>query len=231
MSKKYFCRAEPTNSKDYYPTPPWATRALFEKVLSHPSITNLSFYNSEMTALEPACGQGYMSVVLRDYFHGLDSYDIQDFGYGMVADFLKMPYDDLEWGYDWVITNPPFNHEMPAKFALKALTFANKGVAIFARFHLIEGKWRYDNLFSKHPPTFVAPFVERVTIIKNEVTRENKSVTPYAWFIWDNRADVIKQPETKIIWIPPCKKELERNEDYNGTPNGIRQRREHQEAQ
>jgi len=33
------------------------------------------------TCLEPACGQGYMSETLKEYFGAVSSFDILDYGY------------------------------------------------------------------------------------------------------------------------------------------------------
>src|ERR1039458_4492070 len=95
-------RVEPDDSLDDFPTPPWATRALIEHVLTEhkPLLRNL-------TCLEPACGAGHMAKVLKEYFREVGSWDIFNYGYGGVRDFLTYPYEESSW--DWVITNPPFN--------------------------------------------------------------------------------------------------------------------------
>src|SRR3984893_15065568 len=89
-------RAELKNSLDDFPTPPWATRALVEHV-----ITSKDSLGS-MTCLEPACGRGHMSVALAGYFRNVTSYDVFDYRFGHVADFLKSNHP--ERSYDWVIT-------------------------------------------------------------------------------------------------------------------------------
>ena len=54
-------RNEALDSFDDFPTPPWATRALMEHVLNLKKVQT-------MTCREPACGRGYMSKVLEEYF-------------------------------------------------------------------------------------------------------------------------------------------------------------------
>jgi hypothetical protein len=56
-------RVEPDDSLDYFPTPPFATRALLELVLqaSQDALRNAS-------AREPACGEGHIAEVLTEYF-------------------------------------------------------------------------------------------------------------------------------------------------------------------
>ena len=55
-------RIEAKDSPDDFPTPPWATRALIEHIIS----TKRSL--ATQTCLEPACGAGHMAKVLREYF-------------------------------------------------------------------------------------------------------------------------------------------------------------------
>src|SRR5262245_39903270 len=94
-------RSEAKDSRDDFPTPPLATRALLEHVLVRPLVT------PQMTCLEPACGTGHMDKVLWEYFAETTASDVYPYGYGGVADFLKGPHEVAS--YDWVITNPPFN--------------------------------------------------------------------------------------------------------------------------
>ena len=48
-------RVEPADSPDDFPTPPWATRALLQHVLSSAELGSL-------TCLEPACGAGHITL-------------------------------------------------------------------------------------------------------------------------------------------------------------------------
>jgi hypothetical protein len=55
-------RGEPRDSLDDFPTPPWATRALCEKLIgAGHDLTGMSEW-------EPARGQGYMARPLAEYF-------------------------------------------------------------------------------------------------------------------------------------------------------------------
>ena len=76
-------RAEARDSLDDFPTPPWATRALIEHVLDN------KVHLSKMVCLEPACGVGHMSKVLREYFGEVRSADIYPYGYGEVSSRLS----------------------------------------------------------------------------------------------------------------------------------------------
>src|SRR3954468_11636323 len=98
-------RAEPLDSLDNFPTPPWATRALCEQ------LTRGGLDLSRMSVWEPACGQGYMARPLADYFGRVSASDIHPYGFGDVRDFLTCDLGlDLseEQGVDAIITNPPF---------------------------------------------------------------------------------------------------------------------------
>ena len=76
-------RVHSAKSLDFSPTPPWATRALMMCVL--PTL-GVSDFNS---VWEPACGEGHMAEVLREYFAEVSATDIFDYGYGdAVHDFL-----------------------------------------------------------------------------------------------------------------------------------------------
>lgn len=194
-------RHEPPDSPDNFPTPPWATRALLTHVIIH------SAYGE--TCLEPACGAGHMSRVLEEYFPSVHSSDAFDSSCGTLRDFLKSPYPP--GSYDWVITNPPFKHA--EEFVLEGLQVARIGVAMLCRTVFLESSGRYNNLFSTQPPSVFAQFVERVPMVKGRVDPKASTATSYAWFVWFKG-----HSHSRLAWIPPCRKSLERPEDYPGPP-------------
>jgi hypothetical protein len=197
-------RSEAKDSLDDFPTPPWATRALIEHVLR--SKSGLRKY----TCLEPACGAGHMSKVLAEYFRQVQSSDIHDYGYGEVKDYLKAPLPVN--AFDWVITNPPFRSA--EEFVLRSLKIARRGVAILARTVFIESVGRYDRLFQRHPPSSFAQFTERVPMVKGRLDRKASTATGYGWLVWEKE---ISGPPG-LVWIPPCRKSLERDLDYELPP-------------
>ena len=93
----------------------------------------------------------------------------------------------------------------------QALDVAKEGVAILARTVFIESVGRYHSLFRRMPPSKFAPFTERVAMVKGRLDRKASTATSYAWLVWE-KGDV--GAETKVIWIPPCRKQLERENDY-----------------
>src|SRR5262245_14564477 len=97
-------RQEPADSLDYFPTPPWATRALVEHVF--PALGIRPSDLAGMDALEPACGEGHMAEPLAEYFGRVIATDLHDYGYGEApVDFLD---ESTKLDADWIITNPPF---------------------------------------------------------------------------------------------------------------------------
>jgi hypothetical protein len=198
-------RVEDKDSYDYFPTPPWATRALIKYVLE-PIVWDREL----LTCLEPACGQGHMVRPLQEFFGTVNGSDIQDFGQDVVYDFLD-DWTTPRGSYDWMITNPPFNRA--EEFIDKGLEVARQGVAIIARTTFLESKGRYERLFKRNPPTFFAQFVERVPMYKGRLVKGGTTATGYAWFVWDHAVHSVEG--TKVLWIPPCRKELEKDSDYD----------------
>jgi hypothetical protein len=194
-------RSEAKDSLDDFPTPPWATRALVEYVLRSKKALN------HQTCLEPACGAGHMSKVLAEYFKAVQSFDIHDYRYGEVKDYLKTPLPVNS--FDWVITNPPFR--LAEEFALRSLKVARRGVAILARTVFMESVGRYERLFQKDPPSKFAQFTERVPMVKGRLDRKASTATGYCWLVWEKESS--GRPE--VIWIPPCRKSFERDTDYD----------------
>ena len=190
-------------SLDFFPTPPWATRALMEKVINSRSIPR-------MRCLEPACGAGHMVRPLAEYFATVIAEDIEDYGWiGLDAqiDFLA-PLYGFQRQVDWIVTNPPFNKA--AEFALRAMELSTRGVALFARTTFLESKGRYESLFKTLPPT-VAVFSERVPLVKGRLDRKAFSATSYSWFVWQKHGI----GSGRYMVIPPCRAELEKEADYD----------------
>jgi hypothetical protein len=194
-------RTEAKDSPDDFPTPPWATRALIEHVL------NVFDPLSQKTCLEPACGAGHMAQPLKEYFSEVLCSDAHNYGYGQVRDFLDCPYGPNS--VDWVITNPPFR--LAEEFVIQALNVAKEGVAILARTVFIESVGRYRNLFERIPPALFAQFCERVPMVKGRLDRKATTATGYAWLVWDKKT---LNTIPRLVWIPPCRKQLERENDY-----------------
>lgn len=198
-------RVEADDSLDYFPTPPWATRALIDLVL----FEALSIEVKDAIAWEPACGEGHIAEVLSEYFREVVASDIHDYGYGEhVVDFLVCEQLARKEDADWIITNPPFG-DLSEAFLLHAMKLAKVGVAIFVRLQWLETNGRYERVFSQFPPTLIAFFAERVNLCKGRWDPEGTTATAYIWLVWVKG----KNPRAPF-WIPPgCREAFARPDD------------------
>lgn len=217
-------RKAPRDGLEDFPTPPWAVRAGIEYAIK-PAMRLSGFFDpayalSKMEAWEPACGRGFMADALTEAFHRVRASDIADYGYrsgqwGQINDFTS---DDDDGGnprhYNWIITNPPFGslpkeHVSRAeKFTLRALELASTGVAMLVRANFLEGTGRYERIFSKRPPSIIAYFTERVSIVPGKVDPKANQPTAYVWLVWT------AAPPQPVVWIPPCRAALTRADDH-----------------
>ena len=170
---------------DYFPTPPWAARAGAEL------ITRLD--PAARTCWEPACGGGHMAWGLKDYFPaGVAVSDVANHGAlasGWSAweelDFLSrvaLTHFKAYPAPDWIITNPPFKDG--EAFIRQGWRVARRGVAMLLRLQFIEGVGRHKLFTEDCPLTVLAPFCERVPMVKGRWDPEASSATAYAWFIF-----------------------------------------------
>jgi hypothetical protein len=194
-------RIEPKDSLDDFPTPRWATRALIHEWFGPDA--NLT----DLTCLEPACGVGNMSKVLKHYFAEVHSYDIHAYGFGQVRDFLSYPYEPES--YDSVITNPPFR--LAEQFIVRALPIARRGVLVIVRTVFLEGVGRLTRLFRPRPPSAILQFSERVPMLKGRLDKSATTATAYAGLVWEKQC---KREAPYVLWVPPSRRQLERDSDY-----------------
>lgn len=191
-------RVEPADSLDYFPTHPWATRALLAE------LERRGEDFSAATCWEPACGEGYMALPLQETFARVYASDIFDYsgtwpGQDGVCNFLE---DDAASSFfgaappDWIITNPPFNDG--AKFALQARRRALRGVAMFVRVQFLECLERYRDLFGRQRPALILQFSERVPLLRGRCDPRASTATAYCWIVWIGQAE-----KTEYDWLPP----------------------------
>ena len=148
---------------------------------------------------ECACGAGHLVGALARLGHEVYATDLVDRGCGdSGVDFL-METDAHEC--DAIVTNPPYRYAM--EFVLHALEILPIGgvCAMFLKTTFLEGKTRYRELFSKHPPKYILQFSERVLCAKNGdfegMKRGGGSAVAYAWYIFEKGY----KGETIIRWI------------------------------
>ncbi|MBT0779569.1 hypothetical protein [Paracoccus sp. pheM1] len=203
-------RAEPHDSLDDFPTPPWATRAFcewLEEQWLHGSAPADESHVIGMTCREPAANRGHMAGPLGEYFDAVEASDVHDYGVGFpVRDYLFGPLPSM---VDWTITNPPFR--LAEQFIQRALATSRRGVAVIVRSAFLEGVGRYRDLFSAFPPSDILQFTERVVMHKGRLSAKGSTATAYCWIVW--RKDLTGDG-TRFHWIAPCRKRLERDGDY-----------------
>lgn len=221
------------DSLEYFPTPPWATRALCRFLsgdrglppLARPLIEDECDLTA-MSAWEPACGEMHMARPMAEYFGSVRATDV--FRYGPdhgICDFLTTGRTHPP--VDWLITNPPFPNA--ADFVEVGQAVAREGVAMLVRSAWLEGGGRFRDTFSHNPPSYVLTFTERVVMLQGRLIQTGKpdpfnldekgaprkasSATSYSWVIWqrDGRS---WGGDTRHRWVPPSRTELERPGDY-----------------
>lgn len=156
---------------DYYATNPISVESLLmvEEIL--------------YPALEPACGEGHISKLLKG---DITSNDLVHRGYGIGnIDFLKYKPDRE---YKTVITNPPFS--LFQEFADRALQIATQKVIFFGKLQALEGNKRATFL-QKTPLKYIYVFKSRQQPLRNgseidPLTGKKwaSSTMAFAWFVW-----------------------------------------------
>lgn len=192
-------RTSPLSSLDFFPTPPWATRAFVERIIGKADILQ------EMTCWEPAAGEGHMSEVLTEYFGEVFASDVHDYGKGYaIGSFVhgELGLDNMNFplpsGPDWIITNPPFN--LASEFVERAWHVARVGIAMLVRTAWLESEDRYERIFSRKPPSMIAQYAERVPMIQGVWDPAARSATAYCWCVWHKTQ---RLGPTFFVWIPP----------------------------
>lgn len=156
--------------RDYYATEPAATEWL------------LRIEPLQGPVLEPSCGEGHISRVLQGAGLRVVSRDIEDRGFGEVADFLAPEWEP--WEGD-IVTNPPY--AFAREFVERALAMVPEGrkVCMFLKLTFLEGKGRRA-LFDNYPPRRVWVSRARLKCAMNgDFEHTDGSATAYAWFVWE----------------------------------------------
>ena len=171
---------------DFYATHPETTRAFIRKISEDGVILH-------DIILEPACGAGHISEVLKEFGKTVVSRDKHDYGYGEVRfDFFK-----TKEKFDCILTNPPYKYEL--EFVKKAIECTNSnGFVIFLlKLQFLESKSRYPFL-REHPPKYVYVFCNRQACAKNgDFKNTQHGAMCFAWYIWQKGFT----EEPKIRWI------------------------------
>ena len=175
-------------TNDYYATDPIAIDGL------------KSVWDIPHTVWECACGQGHLSKRLIELGHNVYSSDLIDREYGTGnLDFLQQ--NELPDNCKCILTNPPYNKA--TEFVLHSLNLLPEHgyCVMLLKTTFLEGKKRYNELFSKNPPKYIFQFVGRIICAKNgdfeKMIKGGGGAQSYAWFVWEKGF----QGDTIIRWI------------------------------
>jgi len=197
-----------SESKDFIPTPPYATRVLYEVIAPE-------LKNKDLVAWDPAAGKGHMVHTMAEYHDQVIGTDYYDHGpkYRRL-DFAKDNFEhaDAE-DADLFCTNPPYKHL--GQFIHNGLDFTNRYLALLCRIQALEGQRRYNGVYKAAPPTRIAVFSDRIPFKTGEVVRSAPKMFTHMWMFWDKRA-VRKGLRDPLMWVPPEAQALyEKDSDYD----------------
>ena len=157
---------------DFYPTPPYAT----QKLLEMETFTG--------TIYEPACGDGAITKVLKEFYSDRPIYstDLIDRGYGERRDLNFLTEDYTGSTIENIITNPPY--KLAQEFIEKSLKVADSKVAMLLKLNFLEGQKR-NGLFKTTPLKAVYVFSKRLSFDKGDEKGKGNGLLAYAWYVWE----------------------------------------------
>lgn len=181
---------------DFYQTPRYAVNALIKACPEF----------ADQVAWEPFAGNGAITKVLIDNGLNVVSTDIVErkFKLDDVRDFFEpgIPSVLESYGRDAfnIITNPPYD------ISLDVITHTLSTVkpnlfAVLVPIRYLEGKKRYNEIYSKFKPSKILIFIERIGCYKESeeaiiTDRGVSSAQAYMWIVW-NKNDT----NTKLLWV------------------------------
>ena len=199
------------DTKDFIPTPPWATRAVFEEVW--PDLKNAK----DQTYWDPACGAGHMTRVFKEY----GAFDLGTDLHNHVGADNFQPYDftlkKRPVNVEAIITNPPY--AKANDFVMKGMMQADRVLALLMRIQVLESETRYSAVYKRCPPSKVAVFSERIPFKTGEVIRKAPKMFTHCWLVWDIKSIREKGrynlPPCELSWIEPgAQRKYEKDSDY-----------------
>jgi len=162
---------------DYYATPPLATEWLCK----------LETFDKHI--LEPCCGEGAISEVLKQHNYHVTSYDIVDRGYGEgIKDFFLLKRynlpEQLKTNSFSIVTNPPYGKALEFVEHSIELLPDNGKLAMFLRIQFLEGKERR-LFFEQHPPIRIWVSSSRLACAKSgEFEKHKTSAICFCWIVF-----------------------------------------------
>jgi hypothetical protein len=165
---------------DFYPTPAYVSRALFE---------NEEF---EGSIWECACGDGRLAKVIKEFYpdNELIATDLYNRGYG-VSGVNFLTDNDIE--ADNIVTNPPF--DIAYEFILRGISKISNGkLALLLPIRYLTGIKRGE-LFRDCTPSKVIVIPNKVDFLGN-----GNPMMEFGWFIWRLKDRKSTSNYTKLIW-------------------------------
>lgn len=147
--------------------------------------------------LEPFCGIGSISEVLKKYGYEVESYDIVDRGYGKVGDFFEV---DFEQGWYDIVSNPPYTENL-TDIINRCISLCHSKVALLMPLRYLSGAERYREIYQINPPARIYVYQERIGIAMNGDFEKyndpgaNREI--YAWYIWQKDYTGV----TELRWL------------------------------
>ena len=131
--------------------------------------------------LEPSCGMGHLSEVLKKRGYDVTSYDLIDRGYGEQQNFLYLCCLDNKD----ILTNPPYKYAQ--EFVEHSMELLQDGYncIMLLKIQFLEGQARR-KLFEKYPPKYIYVNSARQTCyINGDMSKKMSSASCYCWFVWE----------------------------------------------
>lgn len=147
--------------------------------------------------LEPFCGIGSISEVLKKHGYEVESYDIVDRGYGKVGDFFEV---DFEQGWYDIVSNPPYTENL-TDIINRCISLCHSKVALLMPLRYLSGAERYREIYQINPPARIYVYQERIGIAMNGDFEKyndpgaNREI--YAWYIWQKDYTGV----TELHWL------------------------------
>lgn len=177
------------NKNDLYRTPPIATYLLCK------------YSNPPKKIVEPCAGYGNIAVELIRNGHDVTCYDLNPYPESMVPIKTGQSVLDLPKvvGYDGLITNPPYNNDIPRLLVEKSVKEYDY-TAMLLRLTFLEGIKR-KSMFDSNPPSQMIFFSDRIRFDSKHVEPIDEKdqiggMIAYAWFVFDNRVE-----NTNVKWV------------------------------
>lgn len=166
---------------DFYPTPPSAVHPLLDAEIFGDLVW------------EPACGDGAIVNVLKEYKYAVAWSDIKDYGF---PGTIKIDFLNTNRGVTCdIVTNPPFN--LFSEFVAHCNYLGTPKFAMFGKLSVLEGDKR-SRVLEQCGLYRVYVFRKRVSLSRNGNPQKNKGMIAFAWYVF--RKDRIGCSPS-IAWI------------------------------